>query len=123
MTKDHSGSEKEQAWVFDRGTWSKIEEIVFYNFNSEVDDFSVALQNSGYIPDFCLHYGNAERGIDVKVYEADLAKPAPYPYYLYLMMGSGNIEFIYVVDFPSLLMILSQLNAITGNLNKLPYYP
>jgi hypothetical protein len=122
MARKYPGSEKEQAWVYDRGTWSTIEEIVFYLFDLDTEDLPDALKRAGYSTSASLHYGDVSTGMEVHVYEEEYSQNAPYPYYLDISMGMGTTEYIYTTDFPSLVMLLGNLSGILHGLIVLPEY-
>jgi hypothetical protein len=71
-----SVSKEDQAWLFDRGTWSKI---VDHIYKSDESNLSNAFRQAGYEEKPVMRLGSIEHGFSVEVYEPAHGQGAPTP--------------------------------------------
>jgi hypothetical protein len=104
-----------RAWKFDRGNWGEVEEHVFRLIaDGQAKDLSGALFRAGYRTDPILQIGEVqEHGLSAEVYAAGHDQASEYPYYIVVSLVHAT-ECVYIPDFPSLLMFLSQFGTIFG---------
>lgn len=101
----------ERAWRFDRGAWSEVKENVFALISTEqARDLNHALSLAGYLQDALYQLGSEEKGFSAEVYGAAQNATPEYPYYVMVAIGNTT-ECIYIIDFPSLLLFLSQFGS------------
>lgn len=113
-------SRDERAWKFERGIWSEFQEGVFARLRrKEVGDLPGALRSAGYVAEPVIKLGNVDQwGFAVEVYSAAPGQAPDYPYYALVNLGP-DVECIYITDFPSVIMFMSQVGSIVGELGKL----
>jgi len=110
----------DRAWLFDHGTWGEDTEDIYSRAGEEDQpDLSTAFRQAGYDENPIIQLGSTEHGFSVEVYESANGRgnvPIPRtPYFINVMIGS-NVECIYVTDFPSFVMLMDQLSAITRSI-------
>lgn len=104
------------TWKFERGAWAGIPDVMD---RDSVEDRHDIIEKAGYKSKYGMHYGSFEKGLDVEVYMARQDGNPAHPYFLDITIGKTS-EYVYVGDFPSLLMLLRQISTIEGNLSELP---
>ena len=116
-----------RAWKYNRGSWEEIDDLLwpFYdneNPNSHEENFLLA----GYDYNSNLTLGRWGLSFHVDVHFptppfAHVGRPVVkplYPYYVHIFLVCEYIP-VYVVDFPSLLMLLNQVSTIVGQTEEL----
>ena len=107
-----------RAWKFDRGAWSEIQEDIFTQVaRKQAEDVADALGRAGYGSKPVTKLGSVDHyGFAAELYTAAVGGKTPeYPYYVMVSLGP-DIECIYITDFPSLALFLSQIGAIVSGL-------
>lgn len=108
-----------QAWRFNRGMWEEVEEIIYHSLKEDDDTPTDEIfSKAGWTENPILTLGSlAGKQLFVEVQAPRLGVGSiqpPYPYHIEILIGLG-IEIVYAVDFPSLVMLLSQLGSIVKN--------
>jgi hypothetical protein len=109
------------SWEFNRGIWSVTEETVYSQ--AREDDprtWEQLYQQAGYEPQAHIQIGNTDSSFFAEVFTASRGKDAPTAKTSYLVQVSlpTEVQSIYVVDFPSLTMLLSQLSNIVDSVSN-----
>jgi hypothetical protein len=112
----------DKAWKYDRGHWELIDHLILdYEDRESRDGLEDMFYLAGYNANSSLTLGRWGLPFYVDVHlpypqTVYKGKPVAKPRYPYFIAIFLVVEFIpiYVVDFPSLLMLLHQVGAIVG---------
>ncbi len=105
-----------KTWKFNRGSWSTTEDTI-YSQRDKDENLSEeeVYRNAGYEPLSLIELGEGGSSFQTEVYIAIQSKDPPIAKTPYVAVISLTTEtqVIYITDFPSLIMLLSQLSSIT----------
>jgi hypothetical protein len=117
----------DKAWKFDSGQWEIIDDIRMlfcYTNGISAPEEMFYLTGYNYHSSLTLGIWGLPFYIDVHTkysktqYKGKPVEKALYPYYVAVFFAD-HYESIYVVDFPSLLILLSQVSTIIGQAEQL----
>ncbi len=117
----------DKAWQFDRGHWELIDHLVWAYYDHEnLDSPEEMFYLAGYNANSSLTLGKWGLSFHVDVHlpypkTSYGGKPVAKPKYPYFVLIFLVVEYVpvYVVDFPSLLMLLNQVSTIVGQTEEL----
>jgi hypothetical protein len=117
----------DKAWKFDRGHWEIIDHpMSAYDDRENLDSPEDMFYLAGYNANSSLTLGRWGLAFHVDVHlpyprssykDKPISKPK-YPYFVSIFLVVEYVP-IYVVDFPSLLMLLHQVSTIVGQTEEL----